>query len=315
MNSTSDDVRAIMQSQILEFNVRARRKSGEVTVLKKEIQSLKESAEGYKAQITGARAQVRLFKDELRDKQQLLSKRLVRRADVLAIRRAEARAMGELGQLLGRQGEINERIARAHQQIVQVHSISAQKSTEELRSVEAELDDIRQQIRSAADVVTRTNVRAPVRGVVIKLHYHTIGGVISSGAVLMELLPVNDDLIIEARITPGDVTHVSNDQLAQVRLTALNQRLTPFIDGRVKYVSADAVNESDPRRAMLPGSANGFFVVRISLDQDDLKLKVPNFLPTPGMPAEIYIRTGERTFFEYLLQPIVNSFSRAFREN
>ena len=154
----------------------------------------------------------------------------------------------------------------------------------------------------------------PVRGIVVKLNYHTRGGVIGPGSVLMELLPVNDELIIEARVAPGDVTNVQNDQPAQVRLTALNQRMTPFVDGKVVYVSADAVTENDPRRAIAQGSVGGTFIVRVSLDQSDLKTKVPGFVSTPGMPVEVYIRTGERTFFHYLLQPIINSFSRAFRE-
>lgn len=309
------DIAELIERQRLEHQVRRKRISGEIAVLQKEIQSLEESRQGFDAQIKAARKQIDLFGQELADKQELLAKSLVRRTDVLAVRRAEARSVGELGQLLGRVGDLNERIARAQQQTVQVRSIAAQKTTEELHAVETELEDAREQIRSARDVVERGDVQSPVRGIVVKLNYHTEGGVIAPGAVLMELLPVNDELVIEARVAPSDVTHVANDQLAQVRLTALNQRVTPFVDGKVIYVSADSVVETDARRAVSPGAPGGSFIVKVALDQMDLKSKVPNFIATPGMPAEIYIRTGERTFFEYLLQPIVNSFSRAFRES
>jgi HlyD family secretion protein len=161
----------------------------------------------------------------------------------------------------------------------------------------------------------RIEVQAPVRGIVVKLNYHTRGGVISPGASLMELLPVNDELIIEARVLPNEVIHVKNDLPALVRLSALNQRVTPFIMGRVVYVSADAVSDNDPRRAAMPGAGtHGSFVVRIELDKTDLLSKAHNFVATPGMPAEVFIKTGERTFVQYLLKPLGDSFARAFRE-
>ena len=116
-----------------------------------------------------------------------------------------------------------------------------QKAIEELRATETELDDVQEQIRAAQDVVDRIEVRAPVRGIVVKLNQHTAGGVIAAGAVILELLPVNDELIIEARVNPSEISHVKAGQGALVRLTALNQRLTPMIEGRVIYLSADAV--------------------------------------------------------------------------
>lgn len=309
------DLGDILERQRLEFRVRRKRIEGEITVLRKEIQSLHENIQGYDTQIASTRKRIEIFKEELKNKQELLRKALVRRTDVMAIRRAEARAAGELGQLLGKSGDMKERIARANQQIVQVTSVAAQQATEELRKVETELDDVREQIRSARDVVERSEVQSPVSGIVVKLNYHTQGGVISPGAVLMELLPVDDELIIEARVPPGDVAYVQNDQPALVRLSALNQRVTPFIEGKVVYVSADAVSENDPRRGSTKKETpGGSFIVRVGMNQVDVKAKVPGFVPTPGMPAELYIRTGERTFSEYLLEPIANSFSRAFRE-
>ena len=98
--------------------------------------------------------------------------------------------------------DAKERIARAEQQIAQLRSAAVQKAIEELRATETELDDLQEQIRAAQDVVDRIEVRAPVRGIVVKLNQHTAGGVIAAGAVILELLPVNDELIIEARLNP-----------------------------------------------------------------------------------------------------------------
>lgn len=307
------EVAEVIERQSAEFKVRRTKLQGEVEVLRREILGHEENYTGYVAQLDSAKAQAKLFKHELKDKEELLGKQLVRRTEVMAIQRAEARAVGDVGQLLGRLGDTKERISRAQQQITQVHSIAAQRAVEELRSTETEIDDIREQIRAARDVVERIEIQAPVRGIVVKLNQHTRGGVIAPGSTILELLPVNEELVIDARVLPSDVAHVKPDQQALVRLTAANQRLVPFIDAKVTYVSADAVSESDPRRAAFAG-AGGMFVVRVRVDEADLKLKAKDFVPIPGMPAEVFIKTGERTFAEYMLKPVTDSFSRAFRE-
>jgi HlyD family secretion protein len=157
----------------------------------------------------------------------LVDQQLIRKSEVLALRRSEVGLSGELGELLGRIGDAKERIARAEQQIVQLRSAAIQKAIEEPHRTQSELDDLREQIRAAEDVVERTEVRAPVRGIVIKLNQYTPGGVIAAGGVILELLPINDGLIIEARVNPTDITYVKEGQHALVRLTSLSQRLTP----------------------------------------------------------------------------------------
>jgi len=172
-----------------------------------------------------------------------------------------------------------------------------------------------EQIRAQEDVLRRLDVRAPVRGIVVKLNHHASGAVVAPGSVILELLPVNDELIIEARVKPNDITHVKEGQSALVRLTALNQRMTPVIDGRVVYVSADTVSEQQTPQSQgaQPVRANSF-IVRVALDQQDARRKVENFRPTPGIPADVYIETGQRTLLEYLLRPLLDSLSRGFRE-
>ena len=177
----------------------------------------------------------------------LLERQLTRKTDVMAIQHAEAGLSGELGDLFGRPANSKERISRAEQQIAQLRSTTAQKVAEELRATETELDDVHEQIRAARDVMERVELRAPVRGIVVRLNHHTQGAVVSPGATVLELLPVNDELIIEARVNPSDISHVHIGQSALVRLTALNQRITPMIEASVVYVSADTVPEQDAR--------------------------------------------------------------------
>jgi len=131
------------------------------------------------------------------------------------------------------------------------------------------------------------------------------------------LLPANDELIVEARVRPHEITHVVPGKNALVRLTALNQRITPMIDAHVSYLSADAIGDLQTERTMSgEGSARrDAYVVRLQIEEADLRGKVPGFKPTPGMPAEVYIKTGERTFFDYMMKPVLDSFTRAFRES
>jgi HlyD family secretion protein len=163
--------------------------------------------------------------------------------------------------------------------------------------------------------VERTDVKAPVRGIVVKLNQHTRGGVVAAGSTILELLPVNDELIIEGRISPNQVVHVKEGQPATVRLSALNQRVTPMIDGHVSYLSADTISDRPSMMTETPETVDrGSFIVRVKLDKNDVRAKIPDFKPTPGMPADLYIRTGKRTFFDYIMEPVMGSFSRAFRE-
>lgn len=310
------DVASILALQRLELTARRTRALDEEQVLEREIAGLQESRAGLVAQIATTRDRLFLFAEEHKDKRALLDRQLARKTEVLSVQRAEAALAGELAGLQARLADFRQRVARAEQQIAQIRSAAMQKAIEDLRATDTELDDVREQVHAARDVVVRSEIRAPVRGIVVKLNQHTPGGVVAAGAVILELLPANEELIIEARVIPADVAHVREGLDALIRLSALNQRLTPMIGGKVAYLSADAVNHGDTRSlADGDGSSRHSFIVRVRLDPEDARAKVPDFRPTPGMPADVFIKTGERTFFEYIMKPVLDSFARAFREH
>jgi HlyD family secretion protein len=111
---------------------------------------------------------------------------------------------------------------------------------------------------------------------------------------------------------PNEITRIEEGQSALVRLSALNQRVTPAIEGKVTYVSADKVKAGEGSEANARDS--DMYLLRVELDAADRAAKIPDFKPLPGMPAEVFVKTGERTFFEYIMRPVADSFSRAFRE-
>lgn len=316
--SASDpEIRGILERQRAELRARRASLATEESVLRKQIAGLEESIRGYQAQVQSTKDRLALFIEELKDKDSLLGQQLVRKSDVLALRRSEAGLAGDLGEFLGRIADSRERISQANERIAELHSTALRDAIKELRETETDLDDVEEQIRAAQDVADRVDVRSPVHGIVVKNNFHTPGGVVSPGAVILELLPIGDERIIEAHVNPRDISHVSLGQQALVRLSALNQRITPMVAASVIYVSADALAEqvqvnteagpdSDTRR--------DYYVVRVRLDQGDILRHMPEFVPMPGMPADVYIKTGERTFFEYIMKPVFDSLSRAFRE-
>jgi HlyD family type I secretion membrane fusion protein len=262
-NARDTEVKGILERQRAELRARQASLAAEETVLRKQIAGLEESISGYQAQVQSTKDRIALFGEELKDKDSLLGQQLVRKSDVLALRRSEASLGGELGEFLGRIADSKQRIAQANERIVQLHSTALRDAIKELRETETDLDDVEEQIRAAQDVVDRVEVRSPVRGIVVKKNFHTAGGVVSPGAVILELLPIGDERIIEAHVNPRDISHVSVGQEALVRLSALNQRITPMVAASVIYVSADALAEqmqvkpetrpenSDTRRGIL----------------------------------------------------------------
>ncbi|MEM8797097.1 MAG: HlyD family type I secretion periplasmic adaptor subunit [Pseudomonadota bacterium] len=311
LDAFADDseVAAILQSQTFAFKTNRNKLRSEVLVLERGIKALEARIEGGRAQLAAVHEQQEIYSEELFAKDKLVKEGYVAKTEMMRLTRAKANLRGEIGRLRADIGDSLERIERARAQILQITHETAQSAVNELHGILAELDDVGEQIRAARDVLDRLNIKAPVRGIVVRLRYHTPGGVIESGKSVMEILPVLDDLIIEAQILPKDIDDVLSGQQATVRLPGLNQRTTPTLTGNVIYVSADAL----PNERRSAQQLSDIYLVRIKLPKQEIA-KIEAFNPTPGMPAEVYIRTRERTFFSYLVEPIRDSMARAFRE-
>ena len=303
----SPEVADILRAQQGAFDAHQNQLQAEIAVLESGIEAFQERIAGGEVQLKSIHAQLGFIEEELQAKSSLLKAGLIRKPEVLSFQRAQANLEGEIGRITAEMGDWKERIARIAQEVASVRKSAVRSAVDELHKVGAELVDLQEQMRSAREVLSRTEIKAPVDGVVVKLAYHTAGGVIGAGDDIMVILPAEAELIIEVRVQPADIDNVSRGQHAVVRLAALNQRITPMVDGEVIYVSADSL----PSRQ---GEAMGdVYVARIKLDPAKAAL-VQDFNPTPGMPAEVYINTSERTFFEYLVQPLRDSMTRAFRE-
>jgi HlyD family type I secretion membrane fusion protein len=303
------DIASILDSQKLTFTAWRNNLDSEVAALQDGIKALQERIGGAQTQIRAVERQVQLIGEELKSKSELLPNGLIRKPELLALERAQANLTGEIGRLTGEMGDAREQIAKIAQQIIGIRTTAVKEAVDQLHQARADLADLRERMRTQQGVLERIKITAPVHGVVVKLRYHTSGGVVEPGKNIMEIVPVQAELIIEVRVRPRDIDHVKSGQDASVRLTAMNQRTTPMLSGKVIYVSADALPDETPAA----GSKDAY-VVRVALDTGSLPL-ARSFIPKAGMPAEVYIKTSERTFFEYLMQPVKDSMSRAFRES
>ena len=306
----SSEVKEIVDSQKLTFTARRNNLNSDIKSIDESIKALDERIRGSRVQLDAVKRQIVLLEEEIETKDRLVQAGLVRKPELMVLQRTKANLEGEVGRIMGDIGDAKERIARAVEQINGVRKTAIKTAVEQMHEVRGELADVRERMLSAKGVLDRVRVTAPVSGVVVKLRYHTRGGVVEAGKNIMELLPLKDELIIEARVRPQDIDHVKHGQTAMVRLTALNQRITPMVSGDVVYLSADTL--ADEKKSQQVGPTD-IYLVRVKLNGEESR-NVPNFSPTPGMPAEVYIKTSERTFFQYLVRPIHDSMTRAFRE-
>jgi HlyD family secretion protein len=304
------EVKEIIESQNMTFAARRNNMNSDIAGINEGINALNERIQGSHVQLDAVKRQIVLLSEEIETKQYLLKTGLVRKPELLILQRSKANLEGEVGRIMGDIGDARERIARSQEQINGVRKTAIKTAVEQMHEVRGELADVRERMLGAKGVLDRIRITAPVTGVVVKLRYHTQGGVIEAGKNIMEILPLKAELIIEARVRPQDIDSVKHGQHAMVRLTALNQRITPMVSGEVIYLSADTL--ADEKKSQQVGPSD-IYLVRVKLNSAEA-LAVPDFRPTPGMPAEIFIKTSERTFFQYIVRPIHDSMMRAFRE-
>ena len=218
-----------------------------------------------------------------------------------------------MAQLRGASGADLAKIARANSaqresenQIISVRQRFRESIVEELRDVQSEITDLQERLLVAKDVLQRIEIKAPKSGLVQALQFHTIGGVVRPGDSLMEIVPQDDELIVNARVSPNDIDNVQVGQTAEVRLTSLSVRSTPSIYGVVVSISGDRIQD--------PKLNETFFLARIEISAEEQK-KLNAVKLTAGMPAEVLIKAGERTALDYILKPMTDAFAKGLNED
>ncbi|EOX4944968.1 HlyD family type I secretion periplasmic adaptor subunit [Vibrio alginolyticus] len=239
--------------------------------------------------------------EEIDSNQALVQKGFSGKSTLLQLKRLAAEVRSTLSQLDRQSLTVRKRLDENLAQIEELKLERLNEIVEELRNTKTEIVAIREEYRSAQDIVARTTINAPISGRVVNMQVFTEKGVIGSGETLLELVPQDDKLLVEARVNPQDIDLVNPGQQAHVRLTALNARTLAPLDGTVLTISADKLSQENQE---------DFYLARIAISPED----VTKHRLTSGMNAEVLILSEPRTPLSYLIKPITESMNRAFRE-
>jgi HlyD family secretion protein len=301
----SDDAQRIMSGERGLFVARRDALAGQKSQLEERIVQLSRETEGLEAQLDAKQKEVVLIESELGGLEDLYKKNLVPITRVMQLRRENTRLQGERGSLVSQIAATRGKISETRLQILNLDQDRRSEVSRDLREAESKIAELAERRTTAEDQLRRIDIKAPADGFVHQLAIHTVGGVIQAGETVMSLVPRNDTLTVESRVSPMEIEQVKLGTRAVVKMTAFNARTTPDLMGHVTTVSADATHDDK--------TGISFFTVRVQLPEEEVR-KLGDKRLIPGMPAEVFIETTPRTALSYLTKPLTDQFARAFRE-
>ncbi len=287
--------------------LKARRASlkGRKEQLREQITQFQKQIDGFVAQQISKAEEILLIERELSDLESLFAKGLIPASRINALRRDRARLIGERGGFIAQIAQAKEAISERRIQILQIEEDARAEVLQQLQDTQSRIAQLTEQEIAAKDELRRVDIRAPRSGYVHQLAVHTVGGVIGPGETAMLIVPQEDLLIIEAQIPPTDVDRLYRDQSVVVRFPNFDQRTTPELMARLLSVSPDL--EVDETTGL------SYYQARLALSDGENE-KLGDKVLVPGMPVEAFIVAGERTVLSYLLKPLADQITHAFRE-
>jgi HlyD family secretion protein len=283
-----------------------------VDLLRTRLELSREREQQYRSEIRGLNAAIAslstqqdLLNQEIASAQTLVDKQLFAEPRLLALKREEAAINGQIlthrSDILRIEGQISELIV----QRTETTSTRRSEIAAEMAEIKSERIQTEEVFTANQETLARTTVTAPVTGTIVELRYKTLGGVVRPGEPIVDIVPLADELIIEAQVSPNDIDIVSPGLTARVTFSTLRRDL-PQIDGTVLRVSADALVEEKTGATYFKAEVS---VPRETLENLDIEDKI-----VPGIPADLMIVTETRTILDYLIQPLQDSMRRAFKE-
>ncbi|MBR1120516.1 HlyD family type I secretion periplasmic adaptor subunit [Bradyrhizobium lablabi] len=305
-NARHASARIAMQTQEAEFAARLAAIENERKMVDQQMLQLTDSIRGTESNTQGVEQQLKLLQEEIADTSYLLAKGLARKPRVLALKRAEAEASGQIARNSASVAEMKGKMAELEDKRRQLGFNQGQEIARQRHATSEEIGDIRHKIAALRDQLGRSELYAPESGKIVGLNSRDLRAVLAPRETLLEIVPTEDRLVIEAALRPADREEVHAGQIARVRVQALNIRRRPMLDGKVVAVAADALTDTK--------TGVTSYMAEVELDIDGPTSAYLSSL-MPGMPVEIFVETGERTFAQYLVQPLELRVNRAFREH
>jgi HlyD family secretion protein len=299
------EVKNIIASESKLFEVRTNGRVGQRAQLHERITQLNEEIAGLVAQEKAKDQEIALVEKELVGVRDLYDKHLVQMSRLTTLERDAARLNGERAQYIASRAQAKGKITETELQIIQVDKDMVSDVSKDLRETTDKIGEFVERKVTAEDQLRRTDIRAPQDGMVLQSTVHTVGGVITAGDAIMMIVPQSDDLQVEAKVNPQDIDKLQIGQKTLLRLSAFNQRTTPELNGVVSRVSPDVT--TDQR------TGQSYYTIRVSMSAQEIA-RLGDVKLIPGMPAEAFVQTGDRTMLSYLIKPLSDQLMRAFRE-
>jgi HlyD family secretion protein len=287
------------------FESRRNARTGQRAQLRERVAQVNEEVRGLSAQLAAKDKEFQFISEELVGVSDLYKKNLIPIIRYMQLQRDQAKVGGERGQFIAEIARARGKISETELQIIQLDQDFRTDVLRDLRETQGKIAEIKERVVAAEDQLRRVEIRAPQNGVVHQLAVHTVGGVIGNGETIMQIVPRADQLVVEAKVAPQDVDQVSVGAKVTVRIMAGNQRTMQDVTGVLTRVSADLTHEQQTNQS--------YYLVRTALDEETLN-RLGDLILVPGMPAETFIQTHERTPLEYLLKPLQDQMARTFRE-
>jgi len=299
------DVAEAVAGEKQHFETRRTSRAGQKGQLGERIAQLQKEIAGDTAQAQANSKEIELEKKELASVRALWAKKLISIDRLTQTEREATRLDGQRGQLIAAQAQAEGKIAEIKLQIIQIDLDLSTEVNKDLRDVDGQMGELLERKVAAEDQLKRVDIRAPQDGVVQQSIAYTIGGVVKPGETIMQVVPDNDSLAVEARIAPSDIDKLWVGQSASLRFSAFNTRTTPQIDGVVERTSPDIA--TDQR------TGASYYTVRIRTTAAQVA-RLGEVKLVPGMPVESFIKTEDRSVISYLVKPLQDQITRAFRQ-
>lgn len=296
---------ASIGDQQKQFEQRRDALDGQMAILTSRVEQLNTEIGGLEQEAAATRRQLEAIADELESKQVLYKKNLIAKSQVLALEREQARLEGVVGRSVADKAKAQGSIGETNLQIQQVRKQFLEDVNTQILEARQKISDLRQRFVVANDVFDRLVVRAPLAGYVQNQKVFTVGAVIQSGQPLLDIIPVDEPLIVQARVSPLDVESVRATMQAEVRFPSFKARDFPVIFGKIRSISSD--------RFLDEASGQSYFLALIEVD--DSKIEHGQERLTAGLPVEVIVPTGERTVLDYLVDPLTERLRKSFREH
>ena len=298
-------VQEIIDGQRRHFVARRQTRNAQLDLLTQRARRLEDKIAGLQAQRASKLRQIELLERELVGLRDLHAKGFAPLTRILALEREAERLAGERGAHTAEIAEARNAIGEAEMQMLQVAKDFRTSVIGELRDAQVRIAELSERRIAARDQLRRIDILAPRDGTVLGLTVHTVGGVIAPGEPIMHVVPDGDRLLVAARVLPQDIDNIRIGSQTVIRLSAFSQRRTPEVVGQVETVAADSLADEV--------TGEPYYLALIALP-DTLPPAFDDLTLVPGMPAETFIKTGERSAMSYLLKPLLDSLQRAFRE-